>query len=186
MSRGLINKSNTSLPSIGDSPSNSLTRDNNLKQILREAAGKNNNNEQPDEPLPSADKTQASSRPVEYIEIFADNLDFSLKLLKHENILVSTIYQKSDETRIDLVSKLTIMVIDIIKNEFEKFFTNSCDFTKISNNGDDVIAAIIRLIVKVHNLKEKTTCLQTEDLSSASKLLQFSIRLNDFFRLALN
>lgn len=176
MSRGLLNKSNTSLPSIGDSPSNSLTRDNNLKQILREAATKN---EQTDEPLATADKTQASSRPVEYIEIFADNLDFSLKLLKHENILVSTIYQKSDETRIDLVSKLTIMVIDIIKNEFEKFFTNSCDFTKISNNGDDVIAAIIRLIVKVHNLKEKTTCLQTEDLSSASKLLQFSIRLNE-------
>ena len=123
--------------------------------------------------------TQESTRPVDYIEIFADNLDFSLKLLKDENSLVNNIFYKSDETRVELTSKLTILVIDQIQKEFEKFFTNSCDFSKLSNSDDEVVAAIIKLLLKVHNLKEKTTCLQTEDLSSGSKLLMFSMRLNE-------
>ena len=73
------------------------------------------------------------------------------------------------------------MVIDQIQKEFEAFFTKkeSCDFTKISNSDDEVLAAIIKLIVKVQNLKEKASCLQTDDLNSASKLLMFSLKLNE-------
>jgi hypothetical protein len=119
------------------------------------------------------------SKPVEYIEVFAENLDFSLKLLKHDNLLIQYIYEESEETRIELISKLTILVIDQIQREFENFFTHSLDFTKLANNGNHVILAITRLIIKVHNLKEKTSCLQTEDLTSASKLLQFSLKLNE-------
>ena len=117
------------------------------------------------------------SNPVEYIEVFAENLDFSLKLLKHDNLLIHYVYQHSNETCIELISKLTIQVIDFIQREFEVFFTNSLDFTKLANNGNHVILAITRLIIKVHNLKEKTACLQTEDLTSASKLLQFLLKL---------
>jgi hypothetical protein len=118
---------------------------------------------------------------VEYIELFADNLEFSLKLLKHENIIINNIYRKSYETRVDLTSKLTILVIDQIQKEFETFFNKkeSCDFTKVSNSDDEVLAAIIKLIVKVQNLKEKASCLQTDDLNSASKLLKFSLKLNE-------
>jgi hypothetical protein len=72
-------------------------------------------------------------------------------------------------------------VIDQIHKEFENFFTKkeSCDFTKISNSDDEVLVAIIKLIEKVHNLKEKASGLQTEDLSSTSKLLKFSLKLNE-------
>ena len=72
-------------------------------------------------------------------------------------------------------------MIDQIQKEFEAFFTKkeSCDFTKISNSDDEVLAAIIKLIVKVQNLKEKASCLQTDDLNSASKLLMFSLKLNE-------
>ena len=108
-------------------------------------------------------------------------MDFSLKLLKHENILLNNIYCKSYETRVDLISKLTILIIDQIQKEFETFFTKkeSCDFTKLSNSDDEVLAAIIKLLAKVQSLKEKASCLQTDDLSSASKLLNFSMKLNE-------
>jgi len=73
------------------------------------------------------------------------------------------------------------LVIDQIQKEFENFFNKkeSCDFTKISNSDDEVLVAIIKLIEKVHNLKEKASGLQTEDLSSTSKLLKFSLKLNE-------
>jgi hypothetical protein len=127
----------------------------------------------------SLDMNSKQSKPVEYIEVFAENLDFSLRLLKHDNLLIQYVYDKSEETRTELISKLTILVIDQIQREFEAFFTNSLDFTKLANNGNHVILAITRFIIKVHNLKEKTSCLQTDDLTSASKLLQFSLKLNE-------
>lgn len=127
----------------------------------------------------SGDPTGKQSKPVEYIEMFAENLDFSLKLLKHDNLLIQRVYVNSEETRIELISKLTSMILDQIQKEFENFFTHSLDFTKPANNGNHVILAITRLLVKVQNLKEKTTCLQTEDLTSTSKLLQFSLKLNE-------
>ena len=127
----------------------------------------------------SKSSSKNPSKPVDYIEVFADNLDFSLKLLKHENVLIRSIFCKSEETCVELISILTILIMDQIKEEFERFFKNSCEFSKVSNNGEEVVEAIIRLIIKVFNLKEKTTCLQTKDLSSASKLLQFSMRLNE-------
>ena len=73
---------------------------------------------------------------------------------------------------------MTILVFELIEFEFEQFFTNAFDFSKLINNGDDVVDGIVQLILTVKSLKETATCLQTEDLSSASKLLQFSIRLN--------
>ena len=69
-------------------------------------------------------------------------------------------------------------MFELIQFEFEQFFANALDFSKLINNGDDVVHGIVRLILTVKSLKETATCLQTEDLSSASKLLQFSIRLN--------
>jgi hypothetical protein len=122
-----------------------------------------------------------SYRPVEYIELFADNLDFILKILRHEKAILNFIYQKSYETCAELTSKLTILVIDEIQKEFENFFTKkeSVDFTKISNSDDEALVAIIKLIVKVQHLKEKASALQTEDLSSTSKLLMFSLKLNE-------
>ena len=47
------------------------------------------------------------------------------------------------------------------------------------NSGENVVRAVARLLAKVQKLKERATCLQTEDLSSASKLLQFSLRLSE-------
>lgn len=124
-------------------------------------------------------KNHSSASSAQCIEMFERTLDFSLKLLKHENILVASIYCRSPETRVDLISRVTILVINGIMIEFEHFFTHELDFTKIANNGGNVVVGITNLLMKVANLKEKATCLQTEDLSSASKLLQFSIRLNE-------
>ena len=127
----------------------------------------------------SVDMDSKHFNSVEYIEVFAENIDFSLKLLKHENLLIDYVYQHSNETCIELKSKLTIQVIDFVQSEIEEvFFTNSFDFTKLNNNGNKVIQAITRLIVKVQNLK---AYLQTEGLTmtSASKLIQFLLKLNE-------
>lgn len=120
-----------------------------------------------------------STKATERIELFTCNLDFCLRVLKHENMLIANIYYRSKETRVDLISKLTILVIDSIQNELEEFFVSDHDFSKLSHNGVNVVKAFINLIIKVQNLKEKASCLQTEDLPSASKLLQFSLRLNE-------
>jgi len=95
------------------------------------------------------------STATECIELFARNLDFCLKLLKHENILLKNIYQRSAETRDDLASKLTIMVVASIMSEFEEFFVNEHDFGKLANNGEHVVSAIVRLILRVQHLKQK-------------------------------
>ena len=141
--------------------------DANDKQSLKPAIKKNS--------------VAASLKSVELIELFADNLDFNLRLLKHENRLLHNIYYKSNETCVELTSKLTILVIDQIQKEFEDFFTKneSCDLTKLSNSNDEVIFAVIKLIVKIKTLKEKASCLQTEDLSAGSKLLNFSMKFNE-------
>ena len=44
--------------------------------------------------------------PADYIEIFTQVLSFCLKLLRHENVLLTRIYYKSSETRVELISKV--------------------------------------------------------------------------------
>ncbi len=125
------------------------------------------------------DSKEKSTTAAQCIELFNKSLDFFLKLLRHETILLQSIYRGSPETQDDLGSNLTIMVMASIESEFEEFFINANDFSKLVNNGEDVVGAFVDLVVRVQNLKKKISSLQSKDLSSASKLLQFSMRLNE-------
>ncbi len=64
--------------------------------------------------------------------------------------MIQNIYCRSEETSIELLSILTILIMDQIKGEFELFFKNSVEFTKVSSNGEDTVEAIIKLIIKVN------------------------------------
>lgn len=120
-----------------------------------------------------------SSKPIEYLEKFSDGLTLTLKLLQHEHSLIELIFRNSEETRADLNCKLSIIFIDIIKKEFEKFFNVTLDFGKLQNVDDNALVLVIQLITQIHNLKEKTHSLQSDDLNSASRLLRFSFRINE-------
>ncbi|CAF0823841.1 unnamed protein product [Brachionus calyciflorus] len=122
---------------------------------------------------------QPDQKPVELIEIFSENLDFCLKVLKHEKILIREIYSKSKETQNELISKLTLLVVEEIKKECEIFFKNSLDFTKFTNISDNVISSITRLKIKIKHLIETTSCIQTSDLASGFSIIQFSLRINE-------
>ena len=99
--------------------------------------------------------------------------------MKHENIIINKIFIRSEETRNDLITKLTILVIDQIQTRLESFFSDICDFTKLVNNGDRVVIATVHLILKVKYLKNKTGSWKMEDQSAPVKLLRFSMRLNE-------
>lgn len=135
-----------------------LTRSEYLKLVIRthrsilaEKATEKNNRE--NETLSLFERFNKigikSSKATERIELFASNLDFCLRVLKHENMLIENVYYRSKETRVELISKLTILVIDSIQNEFEDFFVNEHDFSKMSHNGINVVNSIINLIIKV-------------------------------------
>lgn len=120
-----------------------------------------------------------SQKAVEYISLFAENLNVFLKMVKHENNLINRIYLNADEnTRADLISKLTIVMIKNLQVEFEKFFVNSFDFRKLCYNGDQVLREIINLNAKVYILREDTIQ-KSEDLQAASQFLAFTIKLNE-------
>lgn len=119
------------------------------------------------------------SRSLESIELFNDNLNFALKLLRHEKMIINYIFQHSDDTQNELLADLTALILDEIQNEFEVFLTNGVDFRKISNNGPLVLESIVNLAVKIDLLKKNTDGLQINDLPSASKLIQFSSSLNE-------
>ncbi|RNA12578.1 hypothetical protein BpHYR1_009062 [Brachionus plicatilis] len=118
-------------------------------------------------------------KPVELIEIFSENLDFCLKVLRHETILINKIFIRSSDSCNDLISKLTVLVMEEIKRECELFFKNSLDFTKFTNISNNVVYSIIGLKMKIKNLIDSTSCIQTTDLASGSSIIQFSIRINE-------
>lgn len=117
-------------------------------------------------------------RPAEMIEVFSENLDFSLKVLSHEKLLINSIFKSSSDSCNELVSKLTVLIMAEVKRECEIFFKNSLDFTKFTNISNNVVYSIIGLKLKIKNLIDSTSCIQTNDLASASSIIQFSIRIN--------
>ena len=76
---------------------------------------------------------RAAASSAQCIELFERTLDFCLRLLKHESLLVATIYRRSAETRLDLTSQLTLLIIASIMSEFERFFRHECDFGKVGS-----------------------------------------------------
>ncbi len=115
---------------------------------------------------------------LEYIALFAENLNFFLKLLSQEVSLIREIFS-DDQTKQELINKLTLLVIENIQTEFEDFFLNACDFHKLSNNGHEVVREMINLILKVNNLKEKTSFLQANDMHSAFRFINFEMKLDE-------
>lgn len=120
-----------------------------------------------------------TNKAIEHIALFAEDLNFYLKILKHETMLIKAIFLNSEDTKRDLINKLTTAIIEIIQNEFENFFINASDFNNMTVSGDEILREIINLNIKVMHLKEKTNFLQEEDLKSASKFLNFSLQLNE-------
>ena len=94
---------------------------------------------------------------------------------------------RSPETKSELISELTILVIAVIENEFEQFFVNAYGFGKLANNGEGVVNGIVHLILtglidlgqtKCENCVSIIVFFSPEFeregyLSSASNLLQF-------------
>ena len=117
-------------------------------------------------------------KPAEIIEIFSQNLDFCLKVLSHEKLLINSIFKSSVDSCNELVSKLTVLIMEEIKRECEIFFRNSLDFTKFTNISNNVVYSIIGLKLKIKNLIDSTSCIQTSDLASGSSIIQFSIQIN--------
>jgi hypothetical protein len=115
----------------------------------------------------------------EYIEGFCDNLNFCLRILKHEKLIITRIFKNSEETKHELLCKLTILIIDQIQSEFELFLTNGVDFKQIQNNGHQVVNSIIELVIKIDKLKENTNDLQIFDIPCAAKLIHFSTSLRE-------
>jgi hypothetical protein len=125
-------------------------------------------------------RTTASEphKALEYIALFAENLNFFLKMLSHEVGLIKEIFS-DDETKQVLVNKLTLLVIENIQTEFEDFFLNACDYKCMHNNGHEVVREMINLILKVKNLKEKTNFLQANDMHSAFRFINFEMQLDE-------
>jgi hypothetical protein len=116
---------------------------------------------------------------LEYIECFCENLNFCLRILKHEKSIITRIFKNSEETKHELLCNLTILIIDEIQTEFESFLTYGVDFKQVQNNGHQVVNAIIQLVIKIDKLKENTNDLQIFDIPCAAKLIQFSSSLRE-------
>ena len=118
------------------------------------------------------------SRSLECIESFSDSLNFCLKVLQHEKLIVNYIFRNSEETCNELLTKLAVLVIEEIQNELILFSNQNIDFIKPANNGPYVVKSIIQLVLKVDMLKQNTHGLELNNIESASRLFQFSSSLN--------
>jgi hypothetical protein len=117
------------------------------------------------------------TRSLDCIDMFNDNLNFCLKILQHEKLIISYIFKKSDDTCNELLTSLAVLIIDEIQNELSLFLTQNIDFKKLSNNGPYVVQAIITLVAKVDMLKA-TSGLESNTMESSLRLLNFSSSLN--------
>ena len=60
----------------------------------------------------------------------------------------------------------------------KQFFKYACEFSGVCRNGENVVEHLISLVRRVHKLKAKTTCLRTDELSTASKVNHILFCLN--------
>ena len=110
------------------------------------------------------------------ISVFGEILDFFLKLFEHENLLLKSIFTNSHEAA--SYRKLCYLMIDAIQLEFEQFFIQQYDYSKLANNSDSIVSGMVTVIYKVQSLQEKAHGSET-DVRSALKILNFSLRLDD-------
>lgn len=123
---------------------------------------------------------QTNSKPIEFLELYIEDLGFNLKLLHHEITLIQIVFYNSIETQVQLVSELKVFFIDILHKEFEKFFEVKLDFSKMSNCDDSVIIMVMLMLTRIYRVKEKLNVDgQHEDMTSTTKLLQFCMRTSE-------
>jgi hypothetical protein len=157
---------------------------NNYIELIVKKCSKTEKNEYFHSKLKKIFKAK-SNKAVEYISIFSESLKFFFKLLKHEKILINKIFSGSDEaTRFETKKVLAELIIENIQEKFEEFFINSVDFNDHFNNSDETVREIISLKNQVKLITD-TDFLSILDFTSASKFLNFSLKLNEIIAIII-
>jgi hypothetical protein len=124
-------------------------------------------------------KDPANTRPIEFLELYLEDLNFNLRLLLHEAALIEIVFHKSDETQSQLMSQLKSLFIDVVHKELEKFFENKLDLAKISPLDDGVVVLVVLLLSRVNRIRDKLMASKFDDIQSSTKLLRFTMKTSE-------
>lgn len=122
----------------------------------------------------------SNSRPMDYLDLYLHDLDFNLRLLMHEIALIQVVFHASLDTQHELVSQLKTLFVDIIHREFDKFFEQKLDLSRLAPlDQNDLIVQVVQLLSRINQIKDNLGASQFDDMESSMRLLRFVMRTNE-------
>ena len=122
----------------------------------------------------------SSSRPMDYLDLYLHDLDFNLRLLMHEIALIQVVFHTSLDTQHELVSQLKTLFVDIIHREFDKFFEQKLDLSRLAPlDQNDSIVQVVQLLSRINQIKDNLGASQFDDMESSMRLLRFVMRTSE-------
>lgn len=119
------------------------------------------------------------SRPSDYLDLYLHDLGFNLRLLLHEVALIEMIFYDSSETQSQLVSQLKSLFVDVAHREFEKFFDQKLDLSRLNALENDLIIQVVLMLTRINRIKERLGTSQFDDMESNVHMLKFVMRTNE-------
>lgn len=129
------------------------------------------------EDVPITDTSQ--SKPIDYLDLYFEDLDFNLRLLSHEIGMIDILFHRSVDTRSQMISHLKNLFIEVVHKEFERFFDQKLELGKIMPISHDVMVRVILLLIRIYRIKEKLGENRFDDIETCARLLKFVMRTSE-------